>query len=122
MDSTFTGKQPQDVIWNEFKAEFNGNYFLPDVRKRKEREFWTLKQGPMIVVQYEARFRVLERFASDLVPTERWSIEHFYDGLHHDIHVALIGRTFTTFGDVMRATGEVEVVLATRRHREHDQK
>lgn len=70
MDSTFASKQPQDVTWDEFKAELDGKYFPIDVRKRKEREFQTLKEGPMTVVQYGARFRALERFSLDLVQTE----------------------------------------------------
>lgn len=64
-----------------FKAEFDGMYFPPDVRKRKERDFQTLGHGLMNVVQYEARFGELEKFAPDLVTTEHRRLERFYEGL-----------------------------------------
>lgn len=51
--------------------EFDGKYFLPDVRKTKKSDFQILKQGPMSVAQYEAQFRALERFALNLLPTKR---------------------------------------------------
>lgn len=63
MDSTFANKQPRDVTWDEFRVEFDGNYFPPHVRKRKKREFETYKQRAMTIVQYDTRFKALERFA-----------------------------------------------------------
>ena len=76
----------------------------------------------MTVVQYETRFRALERFAPDLVPTEGRRIERFYEGLHHEIRMAYLDRKFTTLGDVVRAAGEAERVIATRPRRDVDQR
>ena len=120
--STFAQCQPQDITWEEFRAEFDGKYFPSDVRKRKEREFQMLRQGGMTVVQYETRFRALERFAPDLVLTEGRRIEHFYEGLHHEIRMAYLDRKFTTFGDVVRAASEAERVMAMRPRRDGDQR
>lgn len=50
----------------------------------------------MTVVQYEARFNALERFALNSVPTERQRIERFYEGMYYKICMALIDRTFAT--------------------------
>lgn len=68
----------------------------------------------MTVVQYETKFRALERFSLDLVPTEMRRIERFYEGLHYEIKMAYLDRRFTTLGDLVRATEEVEQVIATR--------
>lgn len=70
MNSTFTDKQPQDVTWEELRAEFDGKCFLPDVRKRKESS-----KISMIVGKYKATFKALERLTLDLVLTERGRIE-----------------------------------------------
>ena len=121
-NSIFAHRQPQDITWEEFRAEFDGKYFPPNIRKRKEREFQTLRQGPMTVVQYETRFRALERFAPDLVSTEERRIERFYEGLHHEIRMAYLDRKFATFGDVVRAAGEAERVIAARPHQDVDQR
>lgn len=59
-------------------------------------------------MQYEAKFRTLKRFESNLVLIERRRVECFYEGLYYDIHVALIDMTFATFDDVVRATSEVK--------------
>ena len=53
LESTFSGRQPQDISWEEFRTEFDKQYFPSNVRKRKEREFQMLRQGPMTVSQYE---------------------------------------------------------------------
>lgn len=73
----------------------------PDVKKRREREFHLLKQGPMTMVQYETQFRELERFALDLVPTERRRIERFYERLQYEIRMAFVNKVFATFRDVV---------------------
>lgn len=41
--STFVDKQPKDVTCDEFRTKFDGKYFLPDIKKRKERKFQTLR-------------------------------------------------------------------------------
>lgn len=58
----------------QIQAEFDGKYFPLNIEKRKEREFYILRQGPMTTVHYEARFRALERFALDLALTKRRSV------------------------------------------------
>lgn len=67
----------------------------------------------MTVVQYETRFRALERFALDLVLTERRRIERFYKRLHHEIQMAYLDGRFATFGNIVTTAGEVERVIAT---------
>lgn len=76
----------------------------------------------MTVVQYEARFRALERFALDLVLTQRRRIEYFYEGLHYEIQMAYLDRKFSTFGDIVRAASEVEQVIATQLCQDFDKK
>lgn len=65
-------------------------------------------------MQYEAKFRTVEKFTLNLVPIERWRVKCFYEGLYYDIHVALIDMTFATFDDVVRATSEAKQVLVTQ--------
>lgn len=115
MASTFAGWQPHDGTWEELMAEFDGKCFPPNVRKKNERGLQTHRWGFMIVVEYEARFWTLERFTPDIdiVSTKYQRVKHFYKVLHYEIQMALIGRTFVTFGDVVRGASEAKQVLAT---------
>jgi hypothetical protein len=40
-------------------------------RREKEQEFLDLRQGDLIVLEYERRFQDLTAFASTYLPTER---------------------------------------------------
>lgn len=75
----------------------------------------------MTMVQYETKFKTLQRFASDLVPTKRRT-ESFYKGIIHEIRMAYLVRKCATFGNIIRATGEAERVIVTRPRREFDQR
>lgn len=57
--------------------------FIPQsVRLAKAQEFEALKQGSMIVEQYDTQFSQLARFASHILPDERERIKRFIMGLH----------------------------------------
>lgn len=62
----------------------------------------------MTVVQYEARFRALERIAPDLVPTKRRRAEHICKGLHNEIQMSYLDRKFATSNNIVTAVGEAE--------------
>ena len=53
-----------------FVKIFNEQYFPLVYRYQKEQDFISLKQGKMIVTEYEEQFTTLSRFAPDLVMTE----------------------------------------------------
>ena len=58
-------KKPLELlwIWPRFLEVFNEEYFLEMIRDQKVQEFLNLKQGNMIVVEYNAKFMELSRYA-----------------------------------------------------------
>ena len=93
-------------LWPRFLEVFNEEYFPEMIRDQKIQEFLNLKQGNMIVIEYNAKFIELSRYALHIVSTEsrkarrfeaglRWNIKNKVDILrlptHQEVlHIALI--------------------------------
>ncbi|KAL9404413.1 hypothetical protein Peur_001385 [Populus x canadensis] len=68
-------------MWRDFMEEFEERYYSWQHRKEKEHEFLDLRQGDMIVLEYERRFQDLFIFTSVYLPMKRHPVERFRDGL-----------------------------------------
>ncbi|XP_043717792.1 uncharacterized protein LOC122665706 [Telopea speciosissima] len=69
------------LTWQLFKDLFNEKYFLTHVRNSLAGEFMDLKQGNMIVAQYESKFSQLGHYAPHMVATEELKADKFVRGL-----------------------------------------
>ncbi|GFS46043.1 hypothetical protein Acr_00g0099810 [Actinidia rufa] len=72
-------------IWPKFLEVFNEEYFPEMIRDQKIQEFLNLKQGDMIVVEYNAKFMELSRYAPHIVSTESRKARRFEAGLRWNI-------------------------------------
>jgi len=61
------------------------------LQKQKQREFLTLRQGSLSVMEYASRFAELLRFASEYVATDRMRMLRFEEGLAPYIRNQLAG-------------------------------
>lgn len=77
------------VAWVTFKVSFNKKFVPDHVWIQKLSEFEQLKQGSMIIQQYEIRFTQLSRFAPNLVATRAQRILRFVRGLNCQIYMAV---------------------------------
>ncbi|XP_028103181.1 uncharacterized protein LOC114302363 [Camellia sinensis] len=59
-----------ELTWEAFVVAFQDKYLPPTARERLRQEFKDLKQLNMSVVEFEAAFSSLSRFAPELVATE----------------------------------------------------
>ena len=66
-----------ECTWTQFHALFLEKYGLRTLRDRKKDKFMALEQGSMCVVDYEAKFHSLYRYATQLVTTEDERIQLF---------------------------------------------
>jgi len=55
------GEDP--TTWERLKELMDNHYYPRDVRRMKEREFLSLKQGNLSVMEYASKFNELSRFA-----------------------------------------------------------
>ena len=72
-------------------------YYPRDAKRTKEREFLSLKQGSMSVMEYAAKFNELSHFGPHQVATKEMKMEHFEQGLKGSIKLIITGRSFENF-------------------------
>ncbi|MQM09883.1 hypothetical protein Taro_042769 [Colocasia esculenta] len=70
-----------DVAWDEFVRLFWAKFVPEHVQDRMEQEFLSLAQGSMTVLEYEARFYELSKYAPHIVADERRKTKKFVMGL-----------------------------------------
>ncbi|CAL2255737.1 unnamed protein product [Prunus armeniaca] len=73
-------EDPAAITWEEFQRVFSDQFYPPSYRYAKKSEFLYLKQGSMLVAEYEHKFNELSRFAPELVATEEDRCRRFEGG------------------------------------------
>ena len=58
------------ATWEDFVRLFKAKYIPEHVQDKMEQEFLSLTQGSMTVLEYEARFTELARYAPHIVAYE----------------------------------------------------
>jgi len=69
------GEDP--MTWERLIELLDAKYYPRDVQRMKEREFLSLKQGYLSVMEYASQFNELSRFAPHQVSTEERRMDHF---------------------------------------------
>ena len=87
-------------------------YIPRTLRDRKRDEFLSLEQGRMSVTAYEAKFRALSRYATQLCFSPQERIRHFVKGLRSELRISAlqVAATAKSFQGVVDFVIEVEVV------------
>jgi hypothetical protein len=65
------------LLWEEFKADFQGNYIPPRLMAMKHMEFMKLTQGNKSLTEYLQAFNNLARYAMEFVDTDAKKIASF---------------------------------------------
>ena len=89
------GEDPR--IWERLKKMMDNQYYPRDVRRMKEWEFLSLKQGSLSIMEYVTKFNELSHFAPHQVNTGDRRMDHFEQGLRGDIRSMIAGQTFDNF-------------------------
>ena len=76
---------PDPVTWDYFATELNTKYVTDDYKESKWKQFFTLRQGKLIVAEYEKEFNRLSKYASESVLTKKFRCRQFEEGLHESI-------------------------------------
>ena len=81
------------------------------MRDRKRDEFLSLEQGRMSVTAYEAKFRALSRYATQLCFSPQERIRRFVKGLRSELRISALqgAATAKSFQEVVDFVIEVEV-------------
>ena len=106
------------MTWTEFQELFMGKYFPETAKHAKAQEFLELKQGPMTVMDYVAKFMELARFADDYVATDMAKVRRFENGLKLSIRGRIVGLRLrdmdSMVGTALTIEREIEDARSTR--------
>ena len=73
------------ISWDFFPQEFQTKYVTDDHKETKWKQFLNMKQGNLIVAEYEKEFSRLSKYAPEPVLTETFRCRQFEDGLKESI-------------------------------------
>ncbi|XP_022860377.1 uncharacterized protein LOC111380932 [Olea europaea var. sylvestris] len=84
------------------KDEVMKKYFPQSLRDRREAEFLQLKQGKMLLEDYERKFEELSRYALHLVDIEAKKAKRFELGLRPEIGGIIASHHTTTYREILQ--------------------
>ena len=102
--------QNDESTWNKFSEALRAKFYPMHLQKQKQKEFLTLRQGNLSVMEYASRFTELSRFASEFVATDRMKILRFEEGLAPYIRNQLVGQHVQTSQELYELAAEIERV------------
>ncbi|XP_057791009.1 uncharacterized protein LOC131008132 [Salvia miltiorrhiza] len=108
---TLTPEQWEVYTWNDFKERLYEKYIPGCYRKKKQDEFWNLRQGSMTVTEYDRMFNQLSRYAPHLVDTDEKCAEKFRQGLRLEIAVPLASQGALTYTQSLSRALNIEAIL-----------
>ncbi|MQL84931.1 hypothetical protein Taro_017439 [Colocasia esculenta] len=104
-----------DVAWDEFVRLFRAKFIPEHNQDRMEQEFLSLAQGSMTVLEYEARFSKLSKYAPHIMADERRKTKKFVMGLKPSLRTRLVAFDHRTLDEALSAAcrqeGEMEQYL-----------
>ncbi|MQL84016.1 hypothetical protein Taro_016517 [Colocasia esculenta] len=92
-----------DVAWDEFVRLFRAKFVPEYIQDRMEQEFLSLAQGSMTVLEYEARFSELSKYAPHIVAEERRKTKKFVMGLKPSLRTRLVAFDHRTLDEALSA-------------------
>ena len=100
------------MTWASLSSLFMEKYIPRTLRDRRRDEFLSLEQGRMLVTAYEAKFRALSRYATQLCFSPQERIRHFVKGLRSDLQIPSlqVAAAAKSFQEVIDFVIEVEGV------------
>ncbi|MQM05519.1 hypothetical protein Taro_038332, partial [Colocasia esculenta] len=92
-----------EVAWDEFVRLFRAKFVPKHIQDKIEQEFLTLTQGSMTVLEYEARFVELSKYAAHIVVDERRKAKKFVMGLKPSLRTRLVAFDHRTLDEALSA-------------------
>ncbi|XP_020690858.1 uncharacterized protein LOC110105623, partial [Dendrobium catenatum] len=104
----FRGKSEEQIMWEEFEQVFRDWYVPPSARQAMLESFVNLKQGAKTVIQYEAEFTALSRYAPQLISTSEEKCYRFLKGLRDSLRQPLIPLRIKDFAELVESARLLE--------------
>jgi len=98
----------EELTWNFLVKKFNEKYIWGIAKDKLAMEFQELKQGRMLVNQYDIKFTQLWRYAKGLVREEADRTKRFVRGLRPEIRSKLVPFQLQVYVQAVEKALEVE--------------
>ncbi|KAI0492154.1 hypothetical protein KFK09_019862 [Dendrobium nobile] len=109
----FQGKTNAEITWDEFTAVFRMWFVPPSAQRQMQEAFMRLEQGRKSVMEYEAEFTALARYAAHLIPTAEEKCYRFLHGLNRELRHPLVPFRIHEFSELVERARLIEIDLAT---------
>ncbi|KAI0513659.1 hypothetical protein KFK09_009689 [Dendrobium nobile] len=116
-DAKFQGKLNSLITWEDFSEEFQSWFVPPSARQQMHETFLRLVQGSRTVMQYEAEFTALARYAPQLVSTSAKKCYRFLRGLRDSLRQPLVPFHISDFYELVERAHLVENDLMATQQR-----
>ncbi|MQL93307.1 hypothetical protein Taro_025947 [Colocasia esculenta] len=108
-----------DVAWDAFVRLFRAKFVPEHIQDKMEQECLSLTQGSMTVLEYEARFSELSKYAPHIVEDERRKTKKLVMGLKPSLRTRLVALDHRTLDEALSAAcrqeGEMEQYLEEKK-------
>ncbi|MQM20727.1 hypothetical protein Taro_053755 [Colocasia esculenta] len=108
-----------EIAWDEFVRLFRAKFVPEHIQDRMEQEFLSLTQNSMTVLEYEAMFVELSKYAPHIVTDERRKAKKFVMGLKPSLRTRLVAFDHRTLDEALSAAcrqeGEMEQYLEEKK-------
>ncbi len=105
------------MTWNFFLAEFQKKYVGSVYLEERRREFISLQQRKLSVVEYEREFIRLSRYGREIVPNKAKRCRRFKEGLKDNIKLMVTALGITDFAKLVETVLKVEKVRINEQSR-----
>ncbi|MQL97660.1 hypothetical protein Taro_030352 [Colocasia esculenta] len=92
-----------DVTWDTFVRLFRAKFVPEHIQDKMEQKFLSLTQGSMTVLEYEARFSELSKYAPHIVEDEHRKTKKFVMGLKPSLRTGLVAFDHRTLDEALSA-------------------
>ena len=116
---------PEPISWDFFVREFQTKYVTDDYKETKWKRFLNMKQGNLIVAEYEKEFSRLSKYSPELVLTETFRCRQFKDDLKESIKRYLMTVTslkVVNFYQLVQAEMRIEKLEMKSQERNQERK
>ncbi|MQL77941.1 hypothetical protein Taro_010360 [Colocasia esculenta] len=92
-----------EIAWDEFVRLFRAKFVQEHIQDKMEQEFLSLTQGSMTMLEYEAKFFELSKYAPHIVADERRKAKKFMMGLRPSLRTRLVALDHRTLEQALSA-------------------
>jgi len=99
------------ITWKRLRELMDVKYYPRDAKRANKRQFLSLKQGNMSLMEYTAKFNELSWFSPHQVAAKEMKMDHFKQGMKGSVKSMIAGHSFENFKEMYQRAVKLARVL-----------